>query len=93
MIRAIVDDLHHVAGGGGGSAGSVAKSRRAADLYQGITAGGWQWKYDDAARLRAPEDADGIDLDQILDAITCPVMLAYGTGSWVPIPSAERLEA
>ncbi len=53
--------------------------------------GGWRWKYDNAARLRAPEDADGSDLDEMLDAISCPVLLAYGTASWVPIPSAERL--
>lgn len=52
---------------------------------------GWRWKYDNAARIRAPEDDDGVDLDQMLDAIACPVLLAYGTGSWVPIPPAERL--
>lgn len=54
-------------------------------------AGGFRWKYDNATRLRAPNDDDGADLDQMLEAITCPVLLAYGTGSWVPIPAAERL--
>lgn len=54
-------------------------------------AGNWRWKYDNTARLRAPEDAEGRDLDQMLDAISCPVMLAYGTGSWVPLPPPERL--
>lgn len=54
--------------------------------------GGWRWKFDSAARARAPADADGLELDQMLDAIACPVMLAYGTASWVPIPPQERLD-
>jgi pimeloyl-ACP methyl ester carboxylesterase len=53
--------------------------------------GNWRWKYDNTARLRAPEDAEARDLDQMLDAIACPVMLAYGTDSWVPLPPPERL--
>lgn len=53
--------------------------------------GGWRWKYDYAARLRAPDDADGRDLDEMLEAIACPVTMAYGTCSWVPIPPTERL--
>lgn len=53
--------------------------------------GKWRWKYDNAARLRAPDDADGGDIDQILAAISCPVMLAYGTDSWVKIPPPERM--
>lgn len=55
------------------------------------TAHGWRWKYDNAARHRAPDDADGVTLDQMLDAITCPVMLAYGTASWIPLPDDARL--
>ena len=57
-----------------------------------IADGGWHWKYDNAARLRAPDDIDGHDLDEMLDAITCPVMLSYGTASWVPLPPRERLD-
>lgn len=53
--------------------------------------GNWRWKYDNAARLRAPDDADGRDIDQMLDALICPVMLAYGTASWVEIPPRDRL--
>ncbi len=53
--------------------------------------GGWRWKYDDAARHRAPEDAHGLDLDEILAAIACPTLLAYGEESWIPVPPAERL--
>lgn len=53
--------------------------------------GNWRWKYDNAARLRAPDDADGSDIDQMLEALICPVMLAYGTASWVEIPPQERL--
>ena len=51
-----------------------------------------RWKFDNAARLRVPDDADGLELDQMLDAIACPVMLAYGTASWVPIPPQQRLD-
>jgi pimeloyl-ACP methyl ester carboxylesterase len=57
-----------------------------------VDAGGtWRWKFDASARLRSPEDADGADIDEMLEAIECPVMLAYGTNSWVPLPPAERL--
>lgn len=50
-----------------------------------------RWKFDPAVRPRAPEDAKGHDLDDILDAIRCPVLLAYGDASWIPVPSAKRL--
>lgn len=50
-----------------------------------------RWKFDQATRLRPPDDADGRDLDQLLAAIECPVQLFYGTGSWVPFPPAERV--
>lgn len=53
--------------------------------------GSLRWKYDNAARRRAPDDADGRDLDQTLAAITCPTMLAYGEASWIPLPPPERL--
>ncbi len=53
--------------------------------------GGFSWKYDDACRQRAPEDSHGLDLDDILSAIQCPTMLAYGEASWIPVPPAERL--
>lgn len=53
--------------------------------------GGWRWKYDNAARVRAPDDASGCDLDAALDAISCPTLLCYGDASWIPLPSAERL--
>jgi pimeloyl-ACP methyl ester carboxylesterase len=52
---------------------------------------GWRWKYDNACRFRAPEDAHGVDLDQTLAAVTCPTLLAYGEASWIPLPPAERL--
>lgn len=52
---------------------------------------GWRWKYDNACRLRAPEDQQGLDLDEILFAICCPTLLAYGDESWIPPPPAERL--
>lgn len=54
-------------------------------------AGRWRWKYDPAARYRPPEDAGGRDLDDMLAAIACPTMLAYGDASWVPLPPSERL--
>lgn len=53
--------------------------------------GSLRWKFDSAARLRSPDDTDGRDLDEMLEAIACPVLLAYGTASWVPIPPRERL--
>lgn len=52
---------------------------------------GWRWKYDHACRQRAPEDAHGIDLDEILSAVACPTLLAYGEESWIPVPPPERL--
>lgn len=55
------------------------------------TDGSWRWKYDNAARMRPPDDVDARDLDEMLDAIACPVLLAYGTASWVPLPPHERL--
>jgi pimeloyl-ACP methyl ester carboxylesterase len=53
--------------------------------------GGWRWKYDNAARFRAPDDASGHDLDQVLDQISCPTLLCYGEASWIPLPSVARL--
>jgi pimeloyl-ACP methyl ester carboxylesterase len=53
--------------------------------------GSVRWKFDPAVRPRAPEDAKGHDLDDILDAIECPVLLAYGDASWIPIPGEKRL--
>lgn len=52
---------------------------------------GYRWKYDLACRLRPPEDQSGTDLDQILDAVACPTLLAYGDDSWIPHPPVERL--
>lgn len=53
--------------------------------------GSVRWKFDPAVRPRPPEDAKGHDLDDILDAMSCPVLLAYGLASWIPIPAKERL--
>jgi pimeloyl-ACP methyl ester carboxylesterase len=55
------------------------------------TGKGLRWKYDNACRFRAPDDAHGIDLNEILDAIACPTLLAYGEASWIPLPPPERL--
>lgn len=55
------------------------------------TGKGLRWKYDNACRLRAPDDAHGRDLDDILEAILCPTLLAYGGASWIPLPPASRL--
>ncbi|EIZ77836.1 Alpha/beta hydrolase [Novosphingobium sp. Rr 2-17] len=52
---------------------------------------GLRWKYDNACRYRAPDDAHGTDLDDVLDAIRSPVLLAYGDESWIPLPPPERL--
>ena len=60
----------------------------------GLTAnpdGTWRWKFDQAPRLRPPDDADGRGLDELLAAVTCPVQLFYGTASYVPMPPPERL--
>ena len=61
---------------------------------QGLLAnpdGSWRWKFDQATRVRPPDDANGAILDEMLTAIGCPVQLFYGTASWVPLPPAERL--
>lgn len=52
---------------------------------------GFRWKYDNACRFRPPEDQHGCDLDEMLEAIACPTLLAYGDDSWIPPPPAERL--
>lgn len=52
---------------------------------------GTRWKYDQACRLRPPEDQDGGDLDEILGTITCPTLLAYGAESWIELPPIARL--
>lgn len=53
---------------------------------------GFRWKYDKACHLRAPDDAHGLDLDDVLDAITCPTLLIYGEDSWIPLPPQSRLD-
>lgn len=52
---------------------------------------GFRWKFDPACAHRAPSDAHGVDLDEMLDAIACPTLLAYGLESWIPVPPPERL--
>lgn len=52
---------------------------------------GYRWKYDNGCQLRAPDDAHGVDLDEVLDAIACPTLLAYGEESWIPLPPISRL--
>ncbi len=52
---------------------------------------GLRWKYDNAARLRAPEDASGVELDQTLAGIACSTLLAFGDQSWIELPSPQRL--
>ncbi|MBC2670596.1 alpha/beta fold hydrolase [Novosphingobium piscinae] len=52
---------------------------------------GWRWKFDPRVRLRAPEDQRASDLDEVLDAVTCPVLLFYGDAGWIPVPGAPRL--
>jgi pimeloyl-ACP methyl ester carboxylesterase len=67
----------------------IADLARHGTIEDGIS--GVRWKYDNAARLRAPEDANGTDLDEILMAIACPTLLAYGDRSWVEVPPLNRL--
>jgi len=52
---------------------------------------GFRWKYDNGCRYRPPEDQRGTDLDEMLAAITCPVLLAYGDESWIAPPPSSRL--
>ena len=52
---------------------------------------GFRWKYDNGCRYRPPEDQRGADLDEILTAITCPALLAYGDESWIAPPPPTRL--
>lgn len=52
---------------------------------------GWRWKFDPHIKRRAPEDQRAADLEDILDAVACPVLLAYGDASWVPLPAPTRL--
>lgn len=53
---------------------------------------GWRWKFDPRVRLRAPEDQRATDLDEILEAISCPVLLSYGDDGWIPMPAEKRLK-
>lgn len=57
-----------------------------------VAPSGLRWKYDNACRHRPPEDQRGHDLDEILDAIACPTLLAYGEESWIAPPAQERLD-
>ena len=57
-----------------------------------IPGGRWRWKHDNAARLRAPEDAEGRELDEMLATIACPTLLAYGDASWIVLPPQKRLD-
>ena len=57
-----------------------------------IPGGRWRWKHDNAARLRAPEDAEGRELDEMLATIACPTLLAYGDASWIVLPPRKRLD-
>ncbi|WP_225008845.1 alpha/beta fold hydrolase [Novosphingobium percolationis] len=66
--------------------GELARHAVAFDLGKG-----WRWKFDPRVKRRAPEDQHGTDLDQLLDAVACPVLLAYGDASWVPLPGPARL--
>jgi pimeloyl-ACP methyl ester carboxylesterase len=52
---------------------------------------GWRWKFDPRVRLRAPEDQRACDLDDLLDAVQCPVLLSYGDDGWIPLPGEARL--
>ncbi len=52
---------------------------------------GWRWKFDPRVRLRAPEDQRATDLDEVLDAIACPVLLSYSDDGWIPLPAKSRL--
>lgn len=52
---------------------------------------GVRWKYDNGCRYRPPEDQRGSDLDEMLEAITCPTLLAYGNDSWIAPPPPMRL--
>lgn len=52
---------------------------------------GFRWKYDDSCRYRAPDDQRGSDLDDIVAAVACPALLAYGEDSWIAPPPSERL--
>jgi pimeloyl-ACP methyl ester carboxylesterase len=56
-----------------------------------IAQSGLRWNYDNACRHRPAEDQRGHDLDEILDAIACPALLAYGEDSWIAPPVEERL--
>lgn len=52
---------------------------------------GLRWKFDNACRFRAPDDQRGTDLEEILEAIVCPTILAYGEESWIEPPPTNRL--
>ena len=52
---------------------------------------GLRWKYDNGSRYRPPEDQRGADLDEMLAAVACPTLLAYGEESWIAPPPPSRL--
>ena len=52
---------------------------------------GLRWKYDPACSPRPPEDQHGTDLDDLLAAVRCPALLAYGDASWIDQPPPARL--
>lgn len=63
--------------------------------------GRWRWKFDNLLRVWPYPDVLEEDVDALLRAIRCPVMLIYGCESWVSdmparlqalLPSAHRVE-
>lgn len=52
---------------------------------------GWRWKFDPRVGFRAPDDQRGLDLNDILDAVSCPALLAYGDMGDIPLPGEARL--
>lgn len=52
---------------------------------------GWRWKFDPRVGFRPPDDQRGHDLNEILAAIACPVLLAYGDKGDIPVPGTDRL--
>jgi len=51
--------------------------------------GTWSWKFDPYLNVWPFEDTPQDRLDELWQAITCPVLLLYGNDSWATSPTAD----
>ena len=51
--------------------------------------GTWSWKFDNYLNVWSPTDIPYADQEALWEAITCPILLLYGTDSWASNPEKD----